>query len=101
MAGWSPAPAGGLEPRTPHFVAALPSDAPSIAVIDEVPWIVEQDAEFEGPPDGVGPRTVGQTGHVGPIGSDLSVMEALTLRRPFFGGTEDEVRPLHLGDVAR
>src|SRR5688572_19876965 len=27
---------------------AVPADRPSIAVIDEVPWLVEQDAEFEG-----------------------------------------------------
>src|SRR4051794_32183138 len=27
---------------------AVPDDAPSIAVIDEVPWLVEQDPEFEG-----------------------------------------------------
>ncbi|MEV7980668.1 hypothetical protein [Streptomyces sp. NPDC086519] len=26
-------------------VVAVPDDTPSIAVIDEVPWLVEQDAE--------------------------------------------------------
>jgi AAA+ ATPase superfamily predicted ATPase len=81
---------------------ALPDDTPSIAVIDEVPWLVEQDAEFEGALQTVWDRYLSAK----PVllllvGSDLSVMEALqTHGRPFFGrATKMTVRPLHLADV--
>lgn len=85
------------------LVAALPDNAPSIVVIDEVPWIVEQDREFEGALQTVWDRQISTK----PvllilIGSDLSVMEALTTYgRPFFGrAVKMTVRPLDLGDVA-
>ncbi|MER6089584.1 ATP-binding protein [Streptomyces bluensis] len=81
---------------------ALPDDAPSIAVIDEVPWLVEQDAEFEGALQTVWDRHLSAK----PVllilvGSDMSVMEALqSYGRPFFGrATKMTVQPLHLGDV--
>jgi uncharacterized protein len=85
------------------LVAALPNDAPSIAVIDEVPWIVEQDAEFEGALQTVWDRELSaRPVMLILVGSDLSVMEALTTYgRPFFGrAPKMTVRPLHLGDVA-
>ena len=85
------------------LAAAIPSEAPSIVVIDEVPWIVAQDDEFEGALQTVWDRELSAR----PVllilvGSDLSVMEALTTYgRPFFGrGAKMTVRPLHLGDVA-
>jgi AAA+ ATPase superfamily predicted ATPase len=85
------------------LTAAVPGDAPSIAVIDEVPWIVEQDGEFEGALQTVWDRQLSAK----PVllilvGSDLSVMETLTIYgRPFFGrAAKMTVRPLHLGDVA-
>jgi len=105
-------PAGGLVAGTrPQgwnhalrtLVAALPSEAPSIAVIDEVPWIVEQDAEFEGALQTVWDRELSaRPVMLVLVGSDLSVMEALTTYgRPFFGrAPKMTVRPLHLGDVA-
>ena len=82
---------------------ALPDDEPSIAVIDEVPWLVEQDGEFEGALQTVWDRFLSAK----PVllilvGSDLSVMEALQAHgRPFFGrAAMMMVRPLHLADVA-
>ncbi|MFC7331123.1 ATP-binding protein [Marinactinospora rubrisoli] len=81
---------------------AAPHDAPSIAVIDEVPWLVEQDQEFEGALQTVWDRHLSAK----PIllilvGSDMSVMEALrSYGRPFFGrAAKMTVQPLHLADV--
>ncbi|WP_216899116.1 AAA family ATPase [Nocardia alni] len=81
---------------------AVPDDRPSIAVIDEVPWLVEQDREFEGALQTVWDRNLSSK----PVllvlvGSDTSVMEALqTHGRPFCGrATKMAVHPLHVGDV--
>ncbi|MCM2575953.1 ATP-binding protein [Streptomyces meridianus] len=81
---------------------ALPDDTPSIAVIDEVPWLVEQDREFEGALQTVWDRHLSAK----PVllllvGSDLSVMEALqSYGRPFFGRAATmTVQPLNLADV--
>ncbi len=85
------------------LMAVLPEDAPSIVVIDEVPWIVEQDREFEGALQTVWDRQLsGKPVLLILVGSDLSVMEALTTYgRPFFGrAAKMTIRPLHLGDVA-
>lgn len=85
------------------LAAAVPSQTPSVVVIDEVPWIVAQDGEFEGALQTVWDRELSTR----PVllllvGSDLSIMEALTTYgRPFFGrAAKMTVRPLHLGDVA-
>ncbi|MEU1947165.1 ATP-binding protein [Streptomyces sp. NPDC059474] len=84
------------------LAVAVPDDAPSIAVIDEVPWLVEQDREFEGALQTVWDRHLSAK----PVllilvGSDMSVMEALqSYGRPFFGrAAKMTVRPLHLADV--
>ena len=81
---------------------ALPDDAPSVAVIDEVPWLVEQDQEFEGALQTAWDRQLSAK----PVllilgGSDLSVMAALqAYGRPFFGrAAKMAIRPLHLADV--
>ncbi len=81
---------------------AIPDDAPSVVVIDEVPWLVEQDAEFEGALQTVWDRHLSAK----PVllilvGSDMSVMEALqSYGRPFFGrAAKMTVQPLHLADV--
>jgi AAA+ ATPase superfamily predicted ATPase len=81
---------------------AAPDDTPSIAVIDEVPWLVEQDAEFEGALQTVWDRHLSAKPLLLVlVGSDIPVMEALqSHRRPFFGrATRMTVHPLHLGDV--
>lgn len=84
------------------LAAALADDAPSVVVIDEVPWLVEQDREFEGALQTVWDRHLSSK----PVllilvGSDISVMEALQSHdRPFFGrAAKMTVDPLHLGDV--
>jgi AAA+ ATPase superfamily predicted ATPase len=84
------------------LAVAIPDDTPSIAVIDEVPWLVEQDREFEGALQTVWDRHLSAK----PVllllvGSDMSVMEALQSHgRPFFGrAAKMTVRPLHLADV--
>jgi AAA+ ATPase superfamily predicted ATPase len=81
---------------------ALPDDSPSIAVIDEVPWLVEQDTEFEGALQTVWDRHLSaKPVLLVLVGSDMSVMEALqSYGRPFFGrATKMTVQPLHLADV--
>jgi uncharacterized protein len=84
------------------LAVAVPDDAPSIAVIDEVPWLVEQDGEFEGALQTVWDRHLSAR----PVllilvGSDMSVMEALqSYGRPFFGrAAKMTVQPLHMADV--
>ncbi|MEV6956465.1 ATP-binding protein [Streptomyces sp. NPDC051183] len=84
------------------LAVAIPDDTPSIAVLDEVPWLVEQDGEFEGALQTVWDRHLSAK----PVllilvGSDMSVMEALpSYGRPFFGrAAKMTVQPLHLADV--
>ncbi|OIV39382.1 ATPase [Mangrovactinospora gilvigrisea] len=81
---------------------AVPDDSPSIAVLDEVPWLIEQDTEFEGALQTVWDRHLSDK----PVllilvGSDQSVMQALqTYGRPFFGRAATmTINPLHLADV--
>ncbi|MBF6240510.1 ATP-binding protein [Nocardia otitidiscaviarum] len=81
---------------------ALPDDAASIMVIDEVPWLVEQDSEFEGALQTVWDRHLSaKPVLLVLVGSDISVMEALQSHgRPFFGrATKMTVAPLQLADV--
>ncbi|MEU9878279.1 ATP-binding protein [Streptomyces phaeochromogenes] len=81
---------------------AVPDDSPSIAVIDEVPWLVEQDPEFEGALQTVWDRHLSaKPVLLVLVGSDTSVMEALqSYGRPFFGrAAKMTVQPLNLADV--
>jgi hypothetical protein len=84
------------------LAGAAPGDGPSIIVLDEVPWLVDQDGEFEGALQTAWDRYLSAK----PIllllvGSDLSVMENLqTYGRPFHGrATRMVLRPLNLYDV--
>lgn len=84
------------------LATALPDTSPSIVVLDEVPWLVEQDRSFEGALQTVWDRHLSAK----PVllilvGSDLSVMEALTsYGRPFYGRAARMVlRPLNPYDV--
>ncbi|OXM44917.1 ATP-binding protein [Amycolatopsis alba] len=81
---------------------AVPEREPSIVVLDEVPWLVEQDSEFEGALQTVWDRYLSAK----PVllllvGSDLSTMESLQeYGRPFHGrAARMLVRPLNPGDV--
>ncbi|HYQ69182.1 ATP-binding protein [Actinophytocola sp.] len=81
---------------------AVPERTPSIVVLDEVPWLVEQDREFEGALQTVWDRYLSAR----PVllllvGSDLSTMESLQeYGRPFHGrAARMLVRPLDPADV--
>ncbi|MBN3932595.1 AAA family ATPase [Streptomyces verrucosisporus] len=81
---------------------AVPDNRPSIAVIDEVPWLVERDGEFEGALQTVWDRYLSaKPVLLVLVGSDMSVMDALqSYERPFFGrATKTVVQPLNLADV--
>lgn len=86
------------------LAVAVPEQAPSIVVLDEVPWLVEQDSEFEGALQTVWDRYLSAK----PVllllvGSDLSVMRSLQeYGRPFHGrAARMVVRPLDPADVRR
>jgi AAA+ ATPase superfamily predicted ATPase len=85
------------------LAAALPDDAPAIVVIDEVPYLMDPDREFEGTLQRSWDRLLSRK----PvllilIGSDLAMMEALNdYRRPFHQrGREMVVGPLNPADLA-
>ncbi|MEV0613350.1 DUF234 domain-containing protein [Nonomuraea sp. NPDC050404] len=89
--------------ETLRALATAVGDSPCIVVLDEVPWLVEQDQEFEGALQTVWDRFLSAR----PVllilvGSDLTMMEALQeYGRPFFGrAARMTIRPLHLADVA-
>lgn len=82
---------------------ALPTDTPSIVVMDEIPYLVAEDPAFEGALQKHFDRYLSRL----PvllllIGSDIHMMEQLnTYGRPFYQrGTEMVVRPLTPRDVA-
>ncbi len=84
------------------LAVAIPEEAPSIIVLDEVPWLVEQDREFEGALQTVWDRYLSAK----PVllllvGSDLSMMESLQEHgRPFHGrAARMLIRPLDPADV--
>jgi AAA+ ATPase superfamily predicted ATPase len=82
---------------------ALPADAPSVVVLDEVPYLVAADASFEGTLQQVWDRVLARKPvMLVLIGSDLSMMEALnTYGRPFHQrGKPMVLDPLAPGEVA-
>ncbi|MCH6163127.1 ATP-binding protein [Streptomyces marispadix] len=94
--------AGDWNQALRSLALAVPDGTPSIAVIDEVPWLVEQDQEFEGALQTVWDRHLSAK----PVllllvGSDMSTMEALqSYGRPFFGrAAKMTVQPLNVADV--
>jgi AAA+ ATPase superfamily predicted ATPase len=94
--------AGDWNQALRSLAVAVPDATPSIAVIDEVPWLVEQDQEFEGALQTVWDRHLSaKPVLLVLVGSDMSVMEALqSYGRPFFGrAAKMTVQPVHLADV--
>ncbi|MFL6078277.1 MAG: ATP-binding protein [Mycobacteriales bacterium] len=90
-------PAADWNQALEALACAVPDHTASIAVIDEVPWLVEQDPGFAGALRTVWDRHLS----VKPVllllvGSDLPVMEALQLAGRTAKLTVD---PLHLADV--
>ena len=85
-----------------QLAAILPTDTPSIVVIDELPWLLEQDPAAEGTLQTVWDRELSRK----PvllilIGSDLAMMEALSVYgRPFHQRAAEMVlSPLSPHDV--
>ena len=85
------------------LAAALPADAPSIVVLDEMPYLIRNDPGFEGTLQKIYDRELSRK----PVlllcvGSDLGMMERLNdYDRPFhLRGTEMVVPPLSPVDVA-
>ena len=84
------------------LAAALPADAPSVVIIDEVPYLMDDDHAFEGVLQRAWDRQLSRM----PvllilIGSDLAMMEALNdYRRPFHQrGHEMVIGPLTPADL--
>ncbi len=84
------------------LAGALP-EGPSIVVLDEVPWLAEQDPAFDGALQAAWDRLLSRR----PVlllllGSDLHMMERLTAYdRPFYGRADNLVLgPLSPADVA-
>jgi AAA+ ATPase superfamily predicted ATPase len=85
------------------LAGVLPTDRPSVVVLDEMPYLVRQDPAFEGALQKAFDRSLSRLPVLLVlIGSDLSMMEKLnTYGRPFYQrGTEMVVPPLNPAEVA-
>lgn len=96
------ASAGGWGDTLRVLAAALP-DRPSIVVLDELPWLAEQDATFDGHLQVAWDRLLSRR----PVlllllGSDLHMMRRLNAYdRPFYGRADSLVLPpLNLAETA-
>ncbi|MEU5912857.1 DUF234 domain-containing protein [Micromonospora sp. NPDC047527] len=84
------------------LVAALPTDRPSVVVLDEMPYLIATDPGFEGTLQKVFDRALSrQPVLLICVGSDLAMMEALNdYGRPFHQrATEMVIPPLSPADV--
>ncbi|ROQ68130.1 hypothetical protein EDD93_2586 [Streptomyces sp. 840.1] len=85
------------------LTSALPTDSPSVVVLDEMPYLVREDPSFEGTLQKAFDRTLSKLPVLLVlIGSDIAMMEQLnTYGRPFYQrGTEMVVPPLNPAEVA-
>lgn len=85
------------------LAAALPSDSPSVVVLDELPYLMDEEHAFEGMLQRYWDRYLSRKSTLLVlIGSDLSMMEALTsYERPFHErGREMVVGPLNPAEIA-
>ncbi len=96
------APAGGWGEMLRLLTTALP-DAPSIVVLDELPWLAEQDPAFDGHLQVSWDRLMAHK----PVlllllGSDLHMMRRLTeYDRPFYGRADNMILgPLNPAETA-
>lgn len=86
------------------LAAALPDAGPAIVVLDEFPWLRGSSPDLEGALQVAWDRVFERRPVLFIlIGSDISVMEALsTYERPLFGRVKElVVNPFELGDTAR
>ncbi|MGI5420194.1 AAA family ATPase [Actinomadura luteofluorescens] len=93
---------GGNWPDAFRVLAASLPDTPSIVVLDELPWLAEQDPVFDGALQTAWDRLLSSK----PVlllllGSDLHMMERLTAYdRPFYGRADNMVLgPLNPADL--
>ncbi|WP_326550641.1 ATP-binding protein [Micromonospora sp. NBC_01813] len=85
------------------LAAALPDDTPSVVVLDEVPYLMDPEQQFEGILQRAWDRLLSRKPVLLVlIGSDLAMMEALDdYRRPFHQrGREMVLGPLNPADLA-
>jgi hypothetical protein len=95
-------PAGGWGDMLRILAGVLP-DAPSIVVLDELPWISEQDATFDGHLQVAWDRLLsGKPVLLLLLGSDLHMMQRFTeYDRPFYGRAANMVLgPFNLAETA-
>lgn len=85
------------------LAGALPTDEPSVIVLDEFPWLLQRDPGLEGTLQVIWDRVLESL----PVllvlvGSDLSVMQSLSAYdRPLYGRARVQaVKPFHPGDTA-
>ncbi len=86
-----------------QLALALPENSPSIVVLDELPWLLEQDSAAEGALQTAWDRALSKLPVLFIlIGSDLAMMERLTdYERPFYQrGVEMTLLPLSPREVA-
>ena len=86
-----------------RVLASVLPDGPAVIVLDELPWLWEQDRQFDGALQTAWDRLLSTR----PVllfllGSDIHMMERLTAYdRPFFGRADNlTLGPLNPGDVA-
>lgn len=99
-----PVPTAGSWPDAFRVLFSVLPDTPSIVVIDELPWLAEQDEIFDGSLQTAWDRLLARR----PVlllllGSDIHMMERLTAYdRPFFGRADNLVLdPFTVADTQR
>jgi hypothetical protein len=100
-----PSVGSGGWPDAFRALAAMLPDRPSIVVLDELPWLAEQDAVFDGALQTAWDRLLAkQPVLLVLLGSDLHMMERLTAYdRPFYGRADSLIlgplNPAETGDA--
>ncbi|SFS52325.1 ATP-binding protein [Saccharopolyspora flava] len=91
-------------PDALRILASVLPDSPSIVVLDELPWLAEQDEAFDGALQAMWDRLISRK----PVlllllGSDIHMMERLTsYDRPFYGRADNFVLPpLNVAETGR
>ena len=99
-----PTPSAASWPEALRTLASVLPDTPVIVVLDEVPWLVEQDTVFDGALQTVWDRLLAHR----PVlllllGSDIHMMRRLTAYdRPFFGRADNLVLgPINPAETGR
>jgi AAA+ ATPase superfamily predicted ATPase len=103
LAGLADAPAANWEAALRLVIAALPPGRPAVLVLDEFPWLLENDPHLDGTLQKLWDTALeGRPVLVVLVGSDLAMMEALVGHgRPLFGRvTTMVVRPFDPADTA-